>query len=94
MGSDRHLWMTGELTDAEFEDHFIDDVIVQDIRSGAASPTRQRQSRNTGTWSTPRASLRAHRVPVQVGLPGRGRVAPSGAGQDVHVLTTAFRHGA
>jgi hypothetical protein len=33
--------MTGELTDAEFEDHFIDDVIVQDIRRGAASPARQ-----------------------------------------------------
>ncbi|MFI7349401.1 hypothetical protein ACIBSR_24525 [Streptomyces sp. NPDC049936] len=28
------LWMTGELTDNEFEDHFIDDVIVQDIGEG------------------------------------------------------------
>ncbi|MGW8742388.1 hypothetical protein [Streptomyces sp. NPDC055794] len=28
------LWMTGELIDNEFEDHFIDDVIVQDIGEG------------------------------------------------------------
>lgn len=28
------LWMVGELTDDEFEDHFIDDVIVQDIGEG------------------------------------------------------------
>ncbi|WP_416959516.1 hypothetical protein [Streptomyces sp. Agncl-13] len=28
------LWMAGELTDTEFEDHFIDDVIVQDIGAG------------------------------------------------------------
>ncbi|MEU9213383.1 hypothetical protein AB0D27_37115 [Streptomyces sp. NPDC048415] len=27
--------MAGELTDDEFEDHFIDDVIVQDIGEGA-----------------------------------------------------------
>ncbi|MET7853647.1 hypothetical protein [Streptomyces avermitilis] len=26
--------MAGELTDDEFEDHFIDDVIVQDIGEG------------------------------------------------------------
>ncbi|MGH1555929.1 hypothetical protein ACRAWF_41225 [Streptomyces sp. L7] len=25
------LWIAGELTDTEFEDHFIDDVSVQDI---------------------------------------------------------------
>ncbi|MGW1290976.1 hypothetical protein ACWD4N_47415, partial [Streptomyces sp. NPDC002586] len=29
-----HLWLAGELTDDEFEDHFIDDVIVQDIGEG------------------------------------------------------------
>jgi hypothetical protein len=28
------LWMAGELTDDEFEDRFIDDVIVQDIGEG------------------------------------------------------------
>jgi len=28
------LWVAGELTDDEFEDHFIDDVIVQDIGEG------------------------------------------------------------
>ncbi|MER6537043.1 hypothetical protein ABT215_25250 [Streptomyces sp900105755] len=28
------LWITGELTDDEFEDHFIDDVIVEDIGEG------------------------------------------------------------
>ncbi|MGI5414044.1 hypothetical protein ACQEV9_45560 [Streptomyces chartreusis] len=28
------LWMVGELTDDDFEDHFIDDVIVQDIGEG------------------------------------------------------------
>ncbi|MFG2277021.1 hypothetical protein ACGFNY_45620 [Streptomyces chartreusis] len=28
------LWMAGELTDDDFEDHFIDDVIVQDIGEG------------------------------------------------------------
>ena len=28
------LWLTGELTDDEFEDHFIDDVIVEDIGEG------------------------------------------------------------
>ncbi|MET7540077.1 hypothetical protein [Streptomyces sp. NPDC005507] len=28
------LWTAGELTDDEFEDHFIDDVIVQDIGEG------------------------------------------------------------
>ncbi|MEV5842238.1 hypothetical protein AB0M32_09710 [Streptomyces sp. NPDC051985] len=30
----KELWMTGELTDDEFEDHFIDDVIVEDIGEG------------------------------------------------------------
>ncbi|MEU3620681.1 hypothetical protein ABZ725_51880 [Streptomyces sp. NPDC006872] len=28
------LWMAGELTDHDFEDHFIDDVIVADIGEG------------------------------------------------------------
>ncbi|MGW0347631.1 hypothetical protein ACWDX8_13620 [Streptomyces anthocyanicus] len=28
------LWLAGELTDEEFEDHFIDDVIVEDIGEG------------------------------------------------------------
>ncbi|MFJ3339161.1 hypothetical protein [Streptomyces sp. NPDC086766] len=28
------LWLVGELTDDEFEDHFIDDVIVEDIGEG------------------------------------------------------------
>jgi hypothetical protein len=28
------LWAAGELTDDEFEDHFIDDVIVEDIGEG------------------------------------------------------------
>lgn len=28
------LWMAGELNDDDFEDHFIDDVIVQDIGEG------------------------------------------------------------
>ncbi|GGL85337.1 hypothetical protein GCM10010095_82590 [Streptomyces anthocyanicus] len=28
------LWLAGELTDDEFEDHFIDDVIVEDIGEG------------------------------------------------------------
>ncbi|MEV0226949.1 hypothetical protein [Streptomyces sp. NPDC050704] len=28
------LWMAGELTDDEFEDHFIEDVIEQDIGAG------------------------------------------------------------
>ncbi|SED61940.1 hypothetical protein [Streptomyces sp. Ag109_O5-10] len=28
------LWLTGELTDDEFEDHFIDDGIVEDIGEG------------------------------------------------------------
>ncbi|MFF1320640.1 hypothetical protein ACFVZZ_14580 [Streptomyces chartreusis] len=28
------LWMAGELADDDFEDHFIDDVIVQDIGEG------------------------------------------------------------
>jgi hypothetical protein len=28
------LWSAGELTDDEFEDHFIDDVIVADIGEG------------------------------------------------------------
>ncbi|MFF5185655.1 hypothetical protein ACFY30_18030 [Streptomyces sp. NPDC000345] len=29
-----NLWLAGELTDDEFEDHFIDDVIVADIGEG------------------------------------------------------------
>ncbi|GGX57641.1 hypothetical protein [Streptomyces chartreusis] len=28
------LWMAGELEDSDFEDHFVDDVIVQDIGEG------------------------------------------------------------
>jgi hypothetical protein len=28
------LWLVGALTDDEFEDHFIDDVIVEDIGEG------------------------------------------------------------
>ncbi|MFE7274777.1 hypothetical protein [Streptomyces sp. NPDC057623] len=28
------LWLAGELTDVEFEDHFVDDVIVADIGEG------------------------------------------------------------
>ncbi|MGW1290464.1 hypothetical protein ACWD4N_44510 [Streptomyces sp. NPDC002586] len=28
------LWLAGELTDDQFEDHFIDDVIVADIGEG------------------------------------------------------------
>ncbi|MGR3875603.1 hypothetical protein ACUXZZ_44460 [Streptomyces graminifolii] len=28
------LWLAGELTDDEFEDHFVDDVIVEDIGEG------------------------------------------------------------
>ncbi|MFJ9567865.1 hypothetical protein ACIRQQ_48615 [Streptomyces fuscichromogenes] len=30
----QELWLAGELTDDEFEDHFIDDVIVEDIGEG------------------------------------------------------------
>ena len=28
------LWLAGDLTDDEFEDHFVDDVIVEDIGEG------------------------------------------------------------
>lgn len=28
------LWLAGELTDDEFEDHFVDDIIVADIGEG------------------------------------------------------------
>ncbi|WP_217238286.1 hypothetical protein [Streptomyces sp. AC555_RSS877] len=38
------LWLAGELTDDEFEDHFIDDVIVEDIGEG------------TDGWTFPGAS--------------------------------------
>ncbi|MFI9772922.1 hypothetical protein ACIHJG_39750 [Streptomyces sp. NPDC052415] len=31
------LWLAGELTDDEFEDHFIDDVIVEDIGEGTGA---------------------------------------------------------
>ncbi|MFJ3235930.1 hypothetical protein [Streptomyces sp. NPDC086787] len=34
LGRDRELWLAGELTDDECEDHFIDDVIVEDIGEG------------------------------------------------------------
>ncbi|MFJ9752572.1 hypothetical protein [Streptomyces chartreusis] len=33
-GAIEALWLAGELTDVDFEDHFIDDVIVQDIGEG------------------------------------------------------------
>ncbi|MDX3568461.1 hypothetical protein [Streptomyces sp. ID05-47C] len=38
------LWLAGELTDDEFEDHFIDDVIVEAIGEG------------TDRWEFPGAS--------------------------------------
>ncbi|MFJ9752623.1 hypothetical protein [Streptomyces chartreusis] len=33
-GAINELWLAGELTDEEFEDHFVDDVIVSDIGEG------------------------------------------------------------